>query len=283
MHDTITTKQAYIDLHIHSSYSDGLLSPAEIMSIAQTRGLKALSITDHDTVAATLLASALGKEAGIDVVPGIEIGVAYKECEVHLLGYYVDATSKSLKEYAALLMDSREERAREIVRVLQKQGLKITYEMVQQKANGAPIGRPHIAQVLVEEGYVFSSYDAFQKYLGEKKVGDIPKLNIGLQRAVHIIKEANGMAFLAHPATIECCDDVLTLLIGYGLDGIETVHPKHAGQIREHYSRIARQHNLLQSGGSDCHGGRDGGITLGTLQVPYRFLEEMKARINSPI
>ncbi|MBN1562153.1 PHP domain-containing protein [candidate division KSB1 bacterium] len=280
MHDALTTTNAYIDLHIHSTCSDGLLSPAEIVSVAQERGLQAISITDHDTVAAMPIVATSAENTGIEIVPGIEIGVAHKGCEVHLLGYFVDVTSKSLQEYAALLLQSREGRAREIVHVLQKQGIKISYEMVLQKANGAPIGRPHIAQVLVEEGYVFSSYEAFQKYLGENKAGDIPKLNIGLQRAVQIIQEAGGLAFLAHPATITCCEEVLMRLLEYGLDGIETLHPKHVGGLREQYSRMARKYNLLESGGSDCHGGRDGEISIGALQVPACFLEEIKARLR---
>ena len=279
MHDSLTQNGSYIDLHIHSTYSDGLLTPKEIFDVARKRGLKAISITDHDTVAATATAFQLGKDAGVEFVPGIEMSVAHAHCDVHLLGYFIDASSKGLLDYADLLMGSREERAQAIVKALQKQGLNITYEFVRQKANGAPIGRPHIAQVLVEEGYVFSSYEAFQKYLGENKVGDIPKVNVGLKRAVEIVKEANGLVFLAHPSTIGCCDDVLKLLMDYGLDGIETVHPKQFGERREYYSRIARKNNLLESGGSDCHGGRDGNLALGTLNVPFSFLEGMRERL----
>jgi predicted metal-dependent phosphoesterase TrpH len=279
MHDNLNKNNSYIDLHIHSTYSDGLLSPAEIIQIASKRGLKAISITDHDTVAATSSAGELGQKVGLEVVPGIEIGVAYEDCEVHLLGYFIDSDNNSLKEYANLLLASREDRAREIVKVLQKRGINISYELVQQKADGAPIGRPHVAQVLVEEGYVFSSYEAFEKYLGDKKCCDIPKLNIGLERAVEIIKESHGLVFLAHPATIECCRDVIDQLVSFGLDGIETIHPKHGYEKRKHFSALAQQNNLLESGGSDCHGGRDGNIMLGTLPVPLEFLKEMKNRL----
>lgn len=279
MHDIIKKNEPYVDLHIHSTYSDGLFSPAEIFELAKQRGLKAISITDHDTVAATMIATEIGSDYGIEVVPGIEIGVAHDGCEVHLLGYFIDHTNPALAEYAELLMESREERAQTIVRVLRQQGVHISYDMVKDKAQGAPIGRPHIAQVLVEEGYVFSSYEAFDKYLGEKKSGDVPKLNIGLRRAVNMVKDAGGLAFLAHPATIECCNDVIKLLISYGLDGIESIHPKHTFEQRRHYGYLAEHHHLLQSGGSDCHGGRHGNIVLGTLPVPFSFLEAMKARL----
>jgi len=205
--------------------------------------------------------------------------VVHGECEVHLLGYFIDHASPALDEYAEQLKESRDERARTICRVLQHQGVHITYDMVQQKAGDAPIGRPHIAQVLVEEGYVFSNYEAFYKYLGEKKSGDVPKLNIGLERAVNMIKDAGGLVFLAHPATIDCCQEVLTLLIKHGLDGIESIHPKHTSEQRRHFGYLAEHHNLLQSGGSDCHGGRHGSITLGTLPVPLSFLDAMKNRL----
>ncbi|MBN1480594.1 PHP domain-containing protein [candidate division KSB1 bacterium] len=279
MQDKQRNNEPYIDLHIHSTYSDGLQTPAQIIEAARERRLVAISITDHDTVDATPSAFQMGQDAGIEVVPGIEVGVAYKECEVHLLGYFIDPNNKSLKHYARLLMRSREERAREIVKVLRKKGIQISYELVQQKAQGAPIGRPHVAQVLVEEGYVFSSFEAFDKYLGERKCCDIPKLNIGLERAVEIIQEAQGLAFVAHPATIECCEDVIEMLVGYGLDGIETIHPRHDAKKRAFFSTLARQYNLLESGGSDCHGGRDGSLMLGTLPVPVRFLNEMKERL----
>jgi predicted metal-dependent phosphoesterase TrpH len=279
MHDKLNKNESYIDLHIHSTYSDGLFSPAKILEVAQERGLKAISITDHDTVAATLKTAEMATEYDIEVVPGIEIGVAHAGCEVHLLGYFIDHNSPALDEYAELLKESREERARTICRVLRQQGVHITYEMVEQKANGSPIGRPHIAQVLLEEGYVFSNYEAFDKYLGEKKSGDVPKFNIGLKRAVSMIKEAGGLVFLAHPATIECCEEVLGLLIRYGLDGIESIHPKHTLEQRRHYGYLAEHHKLLQSGGSDCHGGRHGNITLGTLPVPLLFLDAMKNRL----
>ncbi len=279
MHDSYEKSGQYIDLHIHSTYSDGLLNPLQILEIAHQRSLQAISITDHDTVAATLTAREFGPKFGIEVVPGIEIGVAHDDCEVHLLGYFIDYESPDLKEYANLLMQSREERAREIVRVLNQQGIHISYDVVLQKANGAPIGRPHIAQVLVEDGYVYSSYEAFEKYLGEKKPGDVPKLNIGLKKAVRMIKDANGLAFLAHPATIECCQDVLKLLLSFGLDGIETIHPKHTTEQRAYYTKITQQYGLLQAGGSDCHGGRHGSIVLGTLPVPLDFLKAMKSRL----
>ncbi len=278
--DDANENGSYIDLHIHSNYSDGLFSPQKIIEVARERRLKAISITDHDTVAASAIAAELGPQYGIEVISGIEISITCKDCEVHLLGYFIDAQSGPIRQYTQMLMDSREARARKIVNVLRRQGVDISYELVADKANGSPIGRPHIAEVLVEEGYVFSSYEAFQKYLGEDKPADIPKLSIEPKKAVEMIKDAGGLAFIAHPATIDCCEEALKKLVSYGLDGLETIHPKHNSDLQHYFRRVAKQYGLLESGGSDCHGGRDGMVMLGALPVPFAFLERMKDRLN---
>lgn len=279
-YDSSSSNGAYVDLHIHSTYSDGLFSPEEIIKIAKERQLKAISITDHDTVAASKCAAELGVKHGIEVISGIEMSITCSGCEVHLLGYFVDAESGPLKDYAAMLFGSRDERARKIVKILQKQGMGITFEQVAEKANGAPIGRPHIAAVMVEEGYVFSTYEAFQKYLGENKSADIPKDSVEPKRAVEMIKEAGGLSFIAHPATIDCCDEALAKLVSFGLDGLETIHPKHNPQTQQHYRKIAQRYNLLESGGSDCHGGREGVVMIGNPPVPFSFLQKMKERLR---
>jgi predicted metal-dependent phosphoesterase TrpH len=269
------TEKGFVDLHIHTSYSDGLLNPQQIVELAQQRRLTAIAITDHDSVAGVQETVEWGTSAGIEVVAGIEISILFEECEVHLLGYFINPNSSAIQHYVSLLSESRENRARQIVDVLKKQGLPISFDLVSKKANGSPIGRPHIAEVLVEEGYVFSAYEAFQKFLGEKRPADIPKFNVGLDRAVEIIKEAGGLVFLAHPATISCFQQLFPVLLDYGLDGIETIHPKHNAELQLQFREIAKAHGLLQSGGSDCHGGRDGKLLLGLLDVPRSYYRDM--------
>ena len=131
---------------------------------------------------------------------------------------------------------------------------------------------------MVEEGYVFSAYEAFQKFLGEKRSGDIPKFSLGIQQAVDIIRQAGGLAFWAHPATVQLGDEVLQTLLRCGLDGIETIHPKHSAEQQAQYREMARQFDLLESGGSDCHGGREGALMLGTQKVPVEFLDRIKRK-----
>jgi len=268
-------ENGFVDLHIHSSYSDGLLNPRQIVELAHQRRLTAIAITDHDSVAGVREAIEWGTATGIQIVSGIEVSILFEECEVHLLGYFIDPESSAVLHYVSLLSESRENRARQIVDVLKKQGIPISFDLISKKANGAPIGRPHIAEVLVEEGYVFSAYEAFQKYLGEKRPADIPKFNVGLQKAIEIIREAGGLVFLAHPATISCFQQLFPVLLDHGLDGIETIHPKHNAELQLHFRGIAKAHGLLQSGGSDCHGGRDGKLLLGMLDVPQSYYREM--------
>jgi len=279
MEESDSTKHTFIDLHIHSTCSDGLLTPEEIVTLADQRGLCAISITDHDTMGATLEAMSAGEKNDVEVVPGIEMSVTYSYCEVHLLGYYIQHDSPALEHYSQLLLQSRKERAVKIIEVLRKQGVKISLELVKLKSKEAPIGRPHIAEVLVEENYAYSMQDAFNKYLGENRPADIPKLSIGIEKAIRIIKESRGLAFFAHPATVDCCEDVIHELLRHGLDGIETIHPKHSPEVQAHFHKIAQKYDLLESGGSDCHGGRNGYITMGTLPVPYTFLERIKERL----
>ena len=216
-----------VDLHIHSTFSDGLLSPQEIVDIAVTRNIAAIALTDHDTTEGLPGILKIGQTAGIEVVPGIEISVSFQGCEAHLLGYFIDHRSSILERYVTLLNEYRIQRAKDILHILKSYGINIPFELVQGKANGSPIGRPHIAEVMMEEGHVFSMYEAFQKYLGEDKPGDVPKMNISPEKGVEIIKEAGGLAFLAHPATISNCDELLSRLLEHDLAGIETIHPKH--------------------------------------------------------
>ncbi len=268
----------FIDLHIHSTFSDGRLTPRQILETAAHRRLKAVSVTDHDAVAGTVEALRLSEELGVEVVPGIEISVRYAETEIHLLGYYIDPQSPAIARYIERLAESRLERAQKIVDALRSEGIQIPYEMVLHKANGAPVGRPHIAQVLVEAGYVYSTYEAFQKYLGERRSGDIPKFSLELEKATALIKEAGGLVFWAHPATVACADEVLPLLLECGLDGIETIHSKHAPEQQAYFRETARRYGLLESGGSDCHGDRDTGVAIGTPSVPAVFLQNIKQR-----
>ncbi len=267
-----------IDLHIHSTYSDGLLSPQEIVDFAQRAGVSAIAITDHDDLSAYSEAAAAGGRLGLEVIPGIELSAIHDGFETHILGYLYDVTNARLLDFTAHMRLNRVDRAREIVQRLRRLGMPISFEMVQMRAGHGALGRPHIADIMVEEGYVFSFNEAFQKFLGENKPGYVPKMKITADEAIAMIHDSGGLAFLAHPGTgteITAID----ALIEMGLDGLETMHPRHAPEMVDYYREQARRNGLLETGGSDCHGARRGEMMIGTQSVPYDFLEEMRTHL----
>ncbi|HOT98538.1 MAG TPA: PHP domain-containing protein [bacterium] len=265
----------HIDLHIHSTYSDGLLHPAEIVTYASRFGLNAIAITDHDDFSGFAEAAAAGARLGLEVIPGIELSAIHDGYETHILGYLYDVTSAPLLEFAARMRASRVERAEEIVQRLRHLGMPISMEMVKMRAGQGALGRPHIADILVEEGYVFSFNEAFHKWLGENKPGYVPKMKLMAEEAIALVHNSGGLAFLAHPGTGTGID-AIEALIEMGLDGIETLHPRHVPEMITYYRELARRNGLLETGGSDCHGARRGEMMIGTQAVPYAFLNEMR-------
>jgi 3',5'-nucleoside bisphosphate phosphatase len=267
--------KALIDLHIHSNHSDGLLNPAQIVEVARERHLAAISITDHDALSAVRPAIQAGVQNGIEVIPGIELSSSFNGNEIHILGYFLDVDNPVLGAYVKQFLKSREERAHKILALLGKHGIHIPFELVKRKVNGGCICRPHIADVMVEEGFCFSHYEAFEKYLGEDKCAFVPKETLEPAAAVRLIQNAGGLAFLAHPA-IGRARQILHRLREFGFDGLEIFHPKHTIMDISYFNDIARRSGLLASGGSDCHGARPGEVIIGTLKIPYRYLMLIK-------
>jgi len=268
----------HIDLHIHSNYSDGLLRPAEIVAYAGKVGLSAIAVTDHDDLSAFPEARAAGEKLGLEVIPGIELSALYAGCETHILGYLYDVTNAPLIAFAEHMRANRIERAREILQRLRHLGMPISFDMVQMRAGQGALGRPHIADIMVEEGYVFSFNEAFQKFLGENKPGYVPKMKLTAEEAIALIHDSGGLAFLAHPGTGTTIE-AIEALIEMGLDGLETIHPRHAPEMVDYYRGLARRSGLLETGGSDCHGARRGEMMIGTQSVPREYLEEMRRHL----
>ncbi|MDZ7722962.1 MAG: PHP domain-containing protein [candidate division KSB1 bacterium] len=265
-----------IDLHVHSKYSDGLLSPAEIVDYAVKRNVSAISITDHDTAAGIESFVRAGNLAGIETVAGIELSVNFNNRELHLLGYCFDSKHPQIKSYSKTLKAAREERAEETVKLLNDLGFPVSMQQVLDISGTSPIGRPHIAEALVRGNFVFNIRDAFNKYLAEGKPAYVPKIVITPADAIQLIKNAGGLTFLAHPGTGSIEESEIRELSELGLDGLETIHPKHTNRDIRYLEELSAKYNLLQTGGSDCHGGREGGIILGTLSIPYSFLNAIK-------
>ena len=270
---------SYIDLHLHSTQSDGTFSPTQVVQQAAELGLSAISLTDHDSVAGVQEAQNIGQNIGIEVIPGIELSAQEAGIDIHILGYFIDPANSDLLAYLQKFQDARHNRAEKIVARLNRLGVRITMAHVLHKAGDAAIGRPHVADVLVEEGFVFSHDHAFQKYLGYGKPAYQPKFVLTPSEAAEVIHAAGGLASLAHPVLYRR-DALIPNLIKQGLDGIEVMHVKHDHADVRRYSDMAKHYGLLSTGGSDCHGDGRGQAVMGTVRVPSTFLDVMKEKLT---
>ncbi|MBE2190453.1 MAG: PHP domain-containing protein [Desulfobulbaceae bacterium] len=265
-----------VDLHMHTYYSDGALSPEELLVKAQSVGLSVISITDHDTLDGCINAMSLAPKYGIEIITGCEFSCNDAEREFHVLGYNVDPDNKHLKFHLHNFRNARLVRAKQIHKKLRNMGMMIDFDDILIKADQAPITRPHIAQILLEKGYVETLRQAFDKFIGDSGPAFHPKAVFPVSQAIKLINQANGVAVLAHPANF-VDQPTLYKMIQSGLDGIEVIHPMHNQSQREFYRSIAAQYWLLETGGSDFHGNREQDeLNFGNFYIPYSIVESIK-------
>ena len=269
------------DLHMHSVYSDGRLTPRELVDKSSKAGFQAMSITDHDTVGAIEEAIDYGQYKGIYVIPGLEISAEIDDMEIHILGYFIDYKSENLLEHLSSFRKSRLVRSGMIVDKLNEMGSKITIgNVMSQAGEETAIGRPHIAMALNEEGFVGSYNEAFYKYIGDGKPAYIRKPNTSAKDAIDLISASGGLSFVAHPGRF-VSDDVFARLISYGLDGIEIVHPPHKNEDMANLQTTAESNFLLTSVGSDYHGcSRNDPKNFGSYYVTIDQINNMKRRLT---
>jgi hypothetical protein len=273
----------YIDLHTHSTFSDGATSPTNLIREAKEAGLCAISLTDHDTMAGVTEAIVAGELADIEVIPGVELSASNEGRTVHILGYGLDQFNPDLRALLAELQQIREERNGKILEKLAKQGIKIDRDELLASSSGL-IGRPHIARILVKYKIVNSFELAFRKYLKKDGLAYAEAKLFTATEIIRRIKNAGGLAVLAHPTTFDRSLLRITATVKYlrtqGLDGIEAIYPGHTQKIGKSLVTLAKNLNLLITGGSDFHGTIKNGISIGGAPVmppiPYRYLEEMK-------
>ncbi len=269
------------DLHTHTHYSDGYHTPEELIQSAKSAGLTHLAITDHDNVDAIDEAIELASRYDIELIPGCEISAEHNGKETHILAYFIDHKNTELLEYLKNFRKERMKRAEKIVEKLNELGLAITIDdvMKQVKGNGS-VGRPHIAVAMIECGFVNNYYDAFGKYIGDDKPAYVKKPNISTKDAIKLINRCGGLSFVAHPGRYLRHNNSLFEMIEFGVDGIEVVHPSHSDHDIEYYRDLSSQYFLLESGGSDFHGGRINDVSiLGRYFVPEIKITAMKNRL----
>ncbi|NLW91293.1 MAG: PHP domain-containing protein [Syntrophomonadaceae bacterium] len=243
------------DLHVHTTASDGLLTPAEVIELAIEIGLTGIAITDHDTMNGLVSAAEYlkSKQLSLDFIPGIEINTDVEAGEVHILGYYVNADDQRLRSRLEEIKSCRWERAVGMIEKLVGLGLPITVEEVEKQAKGDLIGRPHIAMALKDRCYVESIKEAFDKYIGQGRPAYVPRYKFPPEEAITLIHQAGGTAVLAHPGLIRN-ERTISEIIDLGIDGIEAIYPEHDLKQVIYYKNIADRDNLIITGGSDFHG-----------------------------
>ena len=269
------------DLHMHTTFSDGTLSPYELVKKCKQRGLSVIAITDHDSVDAFPDAIEYGKEFGVEVIPGVELSAMVDDKDVHILGYFVNYTNKRLLEYLKFFRLERIKRAERIVAKLNSINVPIKFEAVMERAGKGAVGRPHIASAMVDEGYTRSYHEAFEKFIGNGGPAYEKKFHVTPEEAIKLISSSGGLSFLAHPGRFTS-DDAVTQLIQCGLDGIEVIHPSHTPTHSAHYLGVVGEYFLLESGGSDFHGGKkNDDDVLGNYYIDETKVNMMKHRLFS--
>jgi predicted metal-dependent phosphoesterase TrpH len=268
---------AFVDLHLHSTASDGVTPPADVARAAGAAGLAALALTDHDTVEGVPAAEEAAQRLGIRLVPGVELSAYEERTEVHLLGLHL-ARLDEMHQRLAVFRAARRERAQEMVRRLNAIGVRITFEDVLERAADAALGRPHVARALVENGWARDVRDAFDRYLGAGRPAYLEKRRMLIAEAIALVHDCGGIAVLAHPGADGTLER-LRALAGAGLDGVEVLHPSHGAEDRARLTALTTHLGLVPSGGSDSHGGTDPGRVVGAMRVPASWLAAQDERV----
>tara|TARA_B100000029_G_C17591872_1_gene962785 strand:- start:190 stop:1068 length:879 start_codon:yes stop_codon:yes gene_type:complete len=267
------------DLHIHTYYSDGVMSPTEIIEYAKRKKLLAISITDHDTVNGIDESIKLASKTNLILIPGIELSTEYKSNEIHILCYFMNHQNKSLKKLLEKLHEERLENAETIIKNLSLQGIKLNWDDIKTKTKKS-IGRPHIAREMVKKGYVKTVSEAFENYLNNKEKLNLPSKILNSYDAINIIHESGGISAIAHPHTVIDLEKIIPDLSNAGLSGLEINNVRYNQSKKNEFEQLAKNFNLISTGGSDFHTDYSKN-KLGDSGVPLKTVEKMMQRAIS--
>ena len=279
---------ATVDLHLHTTASDGRLTPTQLIDLVAERGLQTVSLTDHDTTEGLPEAfEAAQRHLQLTLIPGIELSTDMGDEDIHLLGYFIDPSNKVLQETLGRYRQGRVSRAQTMVQKLRDLGILIEWDRVLEIAGEGSVGRPHIALAMVEKGYIKTPQEAFQTYLGNNGLAHAEREKLSPRQSVELLQEAGGAAVLAHPAYLQHLDDVIEELKSYGIVGMEVHYAEYSGDTRSQLASVAERYDLIPCGGSDYHAlGNPNEQLPGTLGPPIESVEQLKSRSmaarNSP-
>lgn len=270
-----------VDMHVHTTASDGEDSPELVVARAKEIGLEAVAITDHDTVAGIEPAIAAAGLNGIEVIPGIELSTVYGDEELHILGYFIDLHCREFLDRINVFRSFRVSRMEKMVKKLQELGIALDMEKVRSISGSASVGRPHLALAMVAAGVVDNITEAFDQYLGTGGPAYVPRYRLPAVEALKLIRTAGGAPVLAHPA-LSNSSKLIPSLKEAGLAGLEAYHPAHTRALSAYYCRLAQEYALIVTGGSDYHGlGHKEGVRLGMRTVPYTVIGEIKSKCKA--
>lgn len=275
-----------IDLHTHSTFSDGTFTPLQLVKYAEEKGLKAFALTDHDTTEGIKEAKSI--ETNVEVISGVEISTRYDKKEIHIVGLYVNENDADLNKQLKYYREKRVTRNFEILEKLNSLGVDITIDDVKESCTGDVISRAHIAKALVSKGFVGSYTEAFERYLGDNKCAYVPRETLNYEESMELITKAGGVPVLAHPLLYKMSDtnleNMMVKLRQKGLKAVEVYYSTHSNSDTQHVMAMANRVGLIYSGGSDFHGATkpkiDMGTGMGKLAVPYEILEKIRGERN---
>jgi hypothetical protein len=271
----------FVDLHVHTHYSDGSFSPEEVVKRAKELGFTAIGIADHDEIGGITEAIWIGHSLGIEIVPAVELTSGCNGKEIHLLGYLIDHSNRDLREILKHLRTERYIRMERMVEKLRTLGIDVHMETVRRVAGSkGSLGRLHLARVLFEQKHVSSVQEAFERYLGKGKSAYVEKPRLKAIEAFDLITAAGGIPVLAHPKLVNI-DDHIPELVQLGLQGIEAYYSKHSPEETNKYLTMAEEMHLIVTGGSDCHGMIKDKMLMGTVRLPYRYLTILRQHLES--
>ena len=267
----------YVDLHIHTSASDGVLTPEEMVRLAYRMKYKILGITDHDTLNGIKRARNEAEKYGIEIIPGCELTAYYYNHEMHILAYFVDPNNAYLNAYLEKFRKARFDRAKEIVKKLNKIKIHIRYDELIRKYKTDSIGRPHIAREIVAKGYEKDIQEAFKKYLIPGTPAYVPKFLISPKEVINIVLKSGGVPVFAHPYYYFNVENIISKLVKYGLKGIEVYHSYHSAVFVRKFKQIAKKYNLVETGGSDAHSAPGGDyLPFGKIALSERIVKKLR-------
>lgn len=268
-----------VDLHCHSTASDGLLNPAELVAYASERGVSTIGLTDHDSTNGVASAMTVGDDLGVSVIPGVELSSEIEGLQAHILGYFIDPASESLQREFEWMNQARRERIGRIVQNLNAAGIPIEISDVFAEAGSGTVGRPHVARVLVANGFATSVSDAFSAYLTRGKPGYATSEKITPEGAIRAINRAGGVAVLAHPWSTRDPAGAVARLAPAGLSGLECYYGEYTPQVRAELADLARSYDLIATGGSDFHGPGVKSTDLGAVPVPLEAVDALTSAV----